>query len=75
MFVLETVLRELDPIEIYVVAARIGTERVSFEQCARELSESRGTKFNRKQVERIYTRAESRIRAKFEFTLAEDLAS
>jgi hypothetical protein len=59
--VLASALRFLDRDEIYVLAARAGVERVSFGQCAKELTELRGSRYSAKQCERIYAKLRTKL--------------
>jgi hypothetical protein len=54
-------IRSLDRDEIYVLAARAGYERVTFSQCAYELTELRGVLYSRKQCERIFSRVQLKL--------------
>jgi hypothetical protein len=59
--VLASALRFLDQDEIYVLAARAGVERVSFGQCADELTELRGCQYSAKQCERIFAKLRTKL--------------
>jgi hypothetical protein len=54
-------LRVFSPDELYVFAARVSDERVTYTECAHELSELRGRPYNRKECERIFGKARAKV--------------